>query len=254
MLDVTVITASLNSSRTIAATIQSVCEQTCAPRHIFVDGGSVDSTLELIQQHQRPGSRLIAGKDDGIYDALNKGILEAGDGVIGILHADDMFADEHVIDKVREAFDDPQIDAIYGDLDYVDRADTGKVIRRWRAGEFQSRSFYHGWMPPHPSFFVRRECYEKYGLYRLDLGTAADYELMLRFLLVHNVRVKYIPRVLVKMRAGGASNASFGARLKANRMDRKAWQVNGLQPYPWTLLAKPLRKLSQWQLPGGLRT
>lgn len=101
-------------------------------------------------------------------------------------------------------------------------------------------------MPPHPTFFVRRECFEKHGLYRLDMGTAADYELMLRFMLVGGIRVKYIPRVLVKMRVGGASNASLRARWRANRMDHKAWEVNGLKPFPWTLVAKPLRKVGQW--------
>jgi glycosyltransferase len=155
-------------------------------------------------------------------------------------------ADEGVLQAVIDAFSDAEVDAVYGDLVYIDRINTSGIVRQWRAGEFSRRKMYNGWMPPHPTFFVRREYFEKYGLYRLDLGTAADYELMLRFLLVHKVRVKYIPRVLVNMRAGGASNVSLRARWDANRMDRKAWQVNGLKPYPWTLWAKPMRKLGQW--------
>jgi glycosyltransferase len=138
------------------------------------------------------------------------------------------------------------VDACYGDLCYVDRADPSRVVRYWRAGEFGPRRFANGWMPPHPTFFVRRSMYEQHGLYREDLGTAADYEMMLRLLVKHRVRVAYIPRVLVHMRSGGASNASLAARLRANRMDRAAWRVNGLRPYPWTTLAKPLRKVGQW--------
>jgi glycosyltransferase involved in cell wall biosynthesis len=248
--DITIVTSSFNAADTLAECIRSVSKQSRIVRHVLVDGGSTDSTESIIQSNLVGLTTVIKEPDRGTYDALNKGILVAADGIVGILHADDLFADEEVIETVAEAFKDSQIDAVYGDLDYVDKTNAGKIVRRWRAGEYRSQSFYHGWMPPHPTFFVRRECFEKYGLYRLDLGTAADYELMLRFLLVHKIRVKYIPRVLVKMRVGGASNSSISARLKANRMDRKAWQVNGLKPYPWTLLAKPLRKLGQWRFPG----
>jgi glycosyltransferase len=244
--EITIVTATFNAADTLAESIRSVAEQSRTVRHVLVDGGSTDSTGAIIESNIDRFGRVIREPDNGIYDALNKGILHAGDGVIGILHADDMFADESTIETVLEAFKSPGVEAVYGDLDYVNRTNTGKIVRRWRAGEFRAQSFYQGWMPPHPTFFVRRECYEKYGLYRLDLGTAADYELMLRFLLVHNIRVKYIPRVLVKMRVGGVSNSSIRAHLRANRMDRKAWQVNGLRPYPWTLFAKPLRKLGQW--------
>lgn len=244
--ELSVITASLNSSQTIEDTIKSVSTQTCLPKHIVVDGGSADSTREIIAKYAQHFSRSISEKDEGIYDALNKGILEASEGIVGILHADDMFADENVVEAVLEAFASSPVDAVYGDLVFVDRVDPEKIIRLWRAGEFKPRNFYHGWMPPHPTFFVRRQCYEKFGLYRLDLGTAADYELMLRFLVVNRIRVQYIPRVLVKMRVGGISNSSLGARVRANRMDRKAWKVNGLKPHPWTLIAKPLRKAGQW--------
>jgi glycosyltransferase len=126
------------------------------------------------------------------------------------------------------------------------RGDSFKIVRYWQSGPYNPKKFYHGWMPPHPTFFVRRSVYEKYGLFNIDLGTAADYELMLRFLLKHRTRCTYIPEVLVCMRVGGASNRSLAARLKANRMDRKAWEVNGLRPYPWTIAMKPLRKIPQW--------
>ena len=121
-----------------------------------------------------------------------------------------------------------------------------RVVRYWRSGEFDARKFYWGWMPPHPTFFVRRSVYERYGYFNPEMGTAADYELMLRFLVKHGVSSEYLPEIIVKMRSGGASNVTLGSRLRANRMDRKAWEVNGLKPYPWTLMMKPLRKVGQW--------
>lgn len=127
-----------------------------------------------------------------------------------------------------------------------DRPSPFTVTRYWKSGPYTPRSFYRGWMPPHPTFFVRRSVYERYGNFRLDMGSAADYELMLRLLLKHGVRAAYIPEVLVKMRVGGASNHSLAARLAANRMDRRAWEVNGLKPYPWTFMMKPLRKVGQY--------
>ena len=121
-----------------------------------------------------------------------------------------------------------------------------RIVRYWKSGDYNPQKFYHGWMPPHPTFFVRRAIYEKYGLFNLELSSAADYELMLRFLLKHKITTTYIPEVLVKMRTGGMSNASLKNRFRANRMDRKAWEVNGLKPYPWTLWMKPLRKVGQF--------
>jgi glycosyltransferase len=128
----------------------------------------------------------------------------------------------------------------------VDRKDPSRIIRYWKSGDYNPRKFYWGWMPPHPTFFVRRWVYDKYGYFNLELGSAADYELMLRFLLKYGITTKYIPEVLIKMRVGGISNATVKNRIAANRMDRKAWEVNDLNPYPWTVLLKPLRKLPQW--------
>ena len=147
---------------------------------------------------------------------------------------------------VVKAFSDPEVQACYGDLVYVKRDDISKTVRYWKSGEFKPEKFYHGWMPPHPTFFVRRSVYEQCGLFNLELGSAADYEMMLRLLFKQRIKAVYIPEVLVHMRSGGVSNASVGNRLQANRMDRKAWTVNGLRPYPWTLWAKPIRKLRQW--------
>jgi len=193
--------------------------------------------------------------------------MATGD-VVGILHADDFFANAEVLSRVAQLFESPDVEACYGDLLYVgsdvlpvtrdseDRAQPPvachpsslHVKRYWRSGRFNPRKFYWGWMPPHPTFFVRKPVYEKYGLFNLDLGTAADYELMLRFLLNYQISCSYIPSVLTCMRTGGVSNASLGNRLRANRMDRQAWQVNGLKPYPWTIPLKPIRKIPQYFL------
>jgi glycosyltransferase len=214
--------------------------------HIIVDGCSSDGSLEIISKYRHQISRLISEPDKGIYDAMNKGIAQAKGDVIGILNADDLYANNQVLAIVSEIFSNEYIDSCYGDLLYVDASDTGLITRYWQAGDYHVRKFYWGWMPPHPTFFVRRKIYKKYGGFNLELGTAADYELMLRFLVRYKIRTHYIPEILVKMRSGGVSNRSFKDRLSANYHDRLAWKVNGLQPYPWTLLFKPLSKVNQW--------
>jgi glycosyltransferase len=151
-----------------------------------------------------------------------------------------------VLTKVAAAFNDPALEAVYGDLQYVKADNTDVVTRTWKSGMFKKKSLYYGWMPPHPTFFVRRHVYEKCGLFNTTLRSAADYELMLRVLLKFNTRVQYIPEVLVKMRAGGMSNASLKNRLRANKEDAMAWKLNGLKPYFFTMWFKPLRKVLQF--------
>lgn len=177
---------------------------------------------------------------------MNKGVNASVGEIIGVLNSDDFYAANDVLRTVSEAFEDTNCDACYGDLVYVAQDNVDSVTRRWVAGAFDRRKFYSGWMPPHPTFFVRRQIYEKYGLFNLELGTAAYYEVMLRFLLKYEVNATYIPKTLVRMRTGGVSNASLTNRLRANRMDREAWRINGLSPHFWTLYAKPLRKIGQW--------
>ena len=179
---------------------------------------------------------------------MNKGVGLANGSIVGILNADDRFADEQVLQDVSQVFQDPDVAACYGDLEYVSADPGSRVIRRWISGDFAQKRFLNGWMPPHPTLFVRKSVYEKYGLFREDLGTSADYEFMLRLFVKNRLEAHYIPRVLVRMRAGGASNHSLAARWRANRNDALAWKANELKPKPWTLLAKPLRKLPQWWL------
>ena len=244
---ITLITVSYNSDTTIEDTIKSVASQSYRNiEYIVVDGLSADNTLAILKSYPEVINTVISEKDSGIYDAMNKGINLATGDIVGVLNADDFYTNNDVLQKVAAVFEDPSIDCCYGDLDYVDSVDINRVVRHWHSGEYKSKYFYRGWMPPHPTFFVRRSLYERFESFRLDMGTSADYELMLRFLLKNCARVAYIPDVLVKMRTGGASNATLKKRLQANRMDRKAWHVNGLKPYPWTLVLKPLSKLTQY--------
>lgn len=214
--------------------------------YIVIDGGSEDQTLMVVERHRQDIDQIITEPDNGIYDAMNKGIALATGEVIGILNGDDVYAESETLAQIAAVFEDETVQSCYGDLVYLDPADKGRVTRFWKAGAFARHKLYYGWMPPHPTFFVRRSCYSAYGLYRADLGSSADYELMLRYLLNHQMIPVYLPRVLVRMRAGGVSNASLRKRLKAHLMDWRAWRVNNLRPYPWTLPLKPLRKLPQW--------
>jgi glycosyltransferase involved in cell wall biosynthesis len=246
VMTISIITATYNSSSTVKDTLGSVKNQTYREvEHLIIDGLSKDHTLDIVKAYPHV-AKVVSEKDKGIYDAMNKGIRHATGDVIGILNSDDFYASPEVLARVAKAFEDPSVDAVYGDLVYVHHEDTSRIVRRWKSGNYTPRSFYFGWMPPHPTFFVRRKVYEEAGTFNLSLRSAADYEIMLRFLLKHQYRAAYIPEVLVKMRIGGMSNASLKNRLRANREDRKAWEINGLKPYFFTLYLKPLRKLNQW--------
>lgn len=241
-ISISIITPTLNASGTIRDCLNSVRNQSYQPvEHIIIDGGSTDGTLEYTS-----GLQILSEPDDGMYDGMNKGIKLATGDIIGIINADDYYAHNKVLDKVARIFQDPKVDSCYGDLVYVDPKNTNRIVRYWKAGKFTEKSFYRGWMPPHPAFFARKSLYDKYGGFRLDISTSADYELMLRFFLKHGINSTYIPEVLVHMRGGGVSDFSLKSRIAANRMDRAAWTVNDLKPYPWTLPMKPLSKIGQW--------
>lgn len=245
-MKISIITATYNSAATVRDTLECIRRQSHADiEHIIVDGRSSDKTLEIVSSYPHV-AKIISEKDKGIYDAMNKGIGMATGEIIGILNSDDMYTDETVLSDVEGSFSGPEVKAAYADLQYVHPADPNKVIRTWKAGAFHKRNFYYGWMPPHPTFFVRKEVYEQAGVFDINLRSAADYELMLRILLKHGIPASYIPRVIVRMRAGGMSNASFWNRIRANKEDRMAWKLNDLEPYFFTLYMKPLRKIPQF--------
>ena len=213
--------------------------------HIIVDGLSSDNTIEIVSQFPHVAT-CISEKDEGIYFAMNKGIEMATGDVIGILNADDVYAHNDVLSNVMALFENPSTDAVYGDLDFVDSNDISKVKRSWRSGAFKKNSFYEGWMPPHPTFFVRKNLYLNFGYFNTSLTSSADYELMLRLLEKNKITPTYLKDILVKMRYGGKSTASMKNRLVANYEDRMAWRLNGLKPHFFTLILKPLKKIKQF--------
>lgn len=246
-MKISIITVCYNSAATIEDTIHSISKQTYPNiEYIVVDGLSKDNTVEIIQKNEGVISKWISEKDNGIYDAMNKGIAMATGDVVGILNADDVYADNNVLDDVMNAFNDETISGVYGDLKYVQQNDLSKVIRFWKSGTYRPGKFLEGWMPPHPTFYVRKKVYDDYGVFRTDMPSASDYEFMLRVIHVKNIKLAYIPKVFVLMREGGLSNRSLQHRLNANRDDRRAWTVNGVQPKFYTLLMKPLSKILQF--------
>lgn len=246
-MKLSLITTTFNSANTLLDTIQSVRSQGINElEYIIVDGGSTDGTLELIQNNRDVISKFISEPDNGIYDAINKGIAIATGEVVGLIHSDDFFASNQVLGKVIEAFSDQDVDALYGDLQYVDRTDSTKVVRNWKSKPYSDGLFEQGWMPAHPTFYLRRQYFKQFGVYDTDFYTSADYELMLRMLRKHKLRSKYLPITMVKMRVGGQSNVSLKNRWIANQEDVRAWEKNGLQIKPLTRWLKPLSKISQF--------
>jgi len=246
-MKVSVVTAAYNRVNSIESTIESVAIQDDRTlEYVTIDGMSSDGTDQIIQRHHSVIDTSVREPDDGIYDALNKGIKASTGDVVGFLHADDMFACEDAVSKIRKVFEQQDVDAVYGDLCYVKSDNPNSVVRYWKSGNYRVQNFRRGWMPPHPTVYVKREVYEEFGSYRTDFGSAADYECIVRLMVKHQIRVQYIPQVLVKMRVGGESNASLSNRILANKSDRLAWTSNGLKPPFGLRFTKPLLKLNQY--------
>lgn len=247
ILKVSIITVVLNGKDTIGHTIESVLSQTYKGiEYILIDGGSTDGTVDIIKKHEDKIAYWISEPDRGIYDAMNKGINVATGEIVGILNSDDMYAETSVIEDVVNLVSKEKVDTCYGDLVYVDKDDTNKIIRHWKSGVYRKDMFKKGWMPPHPAFFVSRELYRKYGAFNTDFQIASDYELMLRFLYKFGCSTAYIPKILVKMRTGGNSRPSLTNTIKSNIECYRAWKVNGLNPNPITFILKPISKIVQY--------
>ncbi len=247
-MKISIITITYNSENTVEDTIKSVVSQDFPDKeYIIVDGLSKDKTLGIVNNYSKYIDKVVSEKDKGLYDALNKGIKLATGDVIGMLHSDDIYASNQIISKVAQQFAmDTSIEALYADLVFVDRNDTNKVLRTWKAGAYKEDAFKKGWMPPHPTFFVKKSVYDRFGGFNLDLKLSADYELMLRFIHKHHIKVAYLPETIVKMRMGGVSNTSFFVKLKANMEDKMAWRINELKPGLMTTFRKPMKKLKQY--------
>lgn len=246
-MKVSIITIAFNSAETIEDTIQSVIAQDYNNiEYIIIDGGSNDDTLNIIEKYKDWIHKVISEPDKGIYDAMNKGVNNASGDLIGILNSDDFYAHSDVISKVVSKITEANTDSIYADLVYVDRNNTNEVTRKWISGSYEDGMFLKGWMPPHPTFFLKKICYDKYGTYTLKLKSAADYELMLRMLHKHKISTTYLPQIITKMRVGGESNVSIKNRIRANKEDAEAWRMNGLKPGAFTRFKKPLSKVKQF--------
>ena len=244
-MKISIITAVYNRETTVAQAIKSVATQTYPQvEHLIVDGASSDGTMREVQKLAHPKMRMISEPDSGIYDALNKGVRNATGDVVGLMHSDDFFAHDKVLETVVDAFTRTGADAVYGDLDYVAADDTARVIRHWKSKDFAPRILAQGWMPPHPTLFVRRDAMMRLGLYNTDYRIAADYEAILRWFGKGKLKPAYVPEVLVKMRVGGESNRSFERILRKSREDYRALRVNCIGGIG-ALARKNLSKLPQ---------
>ncbi len=246
-MKISIITVVYNSANTISDCIRSVVAQTYQNiEYIVIDGHSTDGTQEVIESFGSSVHIYKSEPDKGIYDAMNKGIELATGDLIGTLNADDFYSDSSIIEKVARNLQHNKVDGLYGDLIFVNPDNLNKAVRTWRSGQYSKHSFLFGWMPPHPTFFLKKTFYEQFGKFRLDMGSAADYELMLRMVYKNKARLNYLPEILVVMRTGGVSTSSLKNRLNANKKDRRAWKVNGLKPYFFSVWLKPLRKIFQF--------
>lgn len=247
---ISIITVSYNSENTIEDTIKSVVNQTYSNiEYIIVDGKSKDNTMKIVNSYNDKIAKIISEKDDGIFDAFNKGVKMATGDIVGILNSDDFYTDENVIKEIANCFVETGTDSVYGDLIYVDPDDTSKIIRYWKSKKYSRTLFENGWMPPHPTFFCKRSLYEKFGDFNTWMKISNDYEIVLRFLYKHQATSHYIQRVLIKMRAGGNSNGSLKKRYIANQEDRQSWKINGLRMPVFSMYMKPLQKLPQFIIP-----
>ena len=239
---ISVITAVVNNRAHIAEALESVLAQDHPDVELIViDGNSRDGTLEVLQAYAGSINVLVSEPDRGIYDALNKGIARASGEVVGFLHSDDLFADAAVLSRVAAAFADPAVSAVYGDLQYVRKDDTRRVVRHWKSAPFRTRLLARGWMPPHPSLYVRREWYERIGGFDTRYRIAADYFSILQLFSQPGFKAVYLPQVLVKMRVGGASNRSLANIVRKSREDLDALRrsgVGGVGALAWKNLGK----------------
>jgi glycosyltransferase involved in cell wall biosynthesis len=228
-MKVSIITITYNSAKTLSTTLESVKSQDYPDiEHIIVDGLSTDDTMQIVGQFPHV-SKVVSEKDQGLYDALNKGILMATGDIVGLLHSDDFLASNTTISQIVEAFNNNDTESVIADIAFVRPSDLKRVVRHYSSKHWNPSKFVKGFMPPHPSFYCKREVYEQYGLYKTDYKIAADYELLIRFFWKHKVSYLIMPFTVAYMRTGGASNASLKNRLLLNQETVRACRENGLK-------------------------
>ena len=228
-MKISIITATYNSGATLRDTLESILIQSYPDYEILIiDGGSKDNTKEIVDEYvPKFQGRLkwSTGKDKGLYDAMNKGINRASGDIIGILNSDDFYADSNILGTIANGCEN--VEAVYGDLDFVDEKNTDKVVRQWRGSQHTAGAFLKGWHPAHPTFYARRECYERLGGFDISFDVSADFELMLRFIEKGQLSNRYIPKTFVKMRMGGESTGSVGKIIQGNKNVLRAFRKNG---------------------------
>jgi len=244
-MKISIVTACFNSVDTIEDTIKSVLSQNYNNiEYVIVDGGSTDSTLDIINRYKNNIIRVISEPDTGIYNAMNKGIKLSSGKIVATLNSDDLYADENIVTEIVEFIHKNHLDAAYGDLIYINPENNNRTKRIWKPGPYKKGAFYRGWVPPHPTFFCRKHIFEKYGYFNEKFKIAADFELMLRFIEKHQIKVGYLPKVIVKMRTGGKANVLRGI-IRGNWEIIRSFRLNGLRLSPWLFVLKPITKMSQ---------
>ncbi len=244
-MKVSIVTVCLNSAKTIEDTINSILSQDYKDiEYIVVDGGSTDGTLDILAKYRSRIQKCISEPDNGIYAAMNKGIRLSTGEIIAVLNSNDVYANKTILADMVEFIQRNDLDAAYGDLVYVDHNNTDRVTRFWKTGNYRTGAFRYGWVIPHPTFFCRKRFFEELGCFDEEFQIAADFELMLRFVERHQIRVGYMPRTIVRMRTGGRANALRGI-IRGNWEIIRSFRLNNLRLSPWFLVVKPTIKISQ---------
>ncbi len=249
-MKVSIITATFNSQSTLQDTISSVLQQTHPNiEYIIIDGSSTDKTADIVRSYGNAVTFFISEPDKGLYDAINKGILLATGDIVGILNSDDFFASPHIISTIVNAFEQNNIDAVYADVAYVKADDTGKVVRWYSSKNFNVYKLARGYMPAHPSFYIKRELYTRFGLYKTNYKIAADFEMMIRLFYTHKIRYQYLPLLFVYMRMGGVSNKNLHNIYLLNKETLRACRENNIRTSMVLLALKYFTKIFEYFLP-----
>jgi glycosyltransferase len=245
-MKISIITVVFNNKNKISIAIDSVVKQTNADiEYIVVDGGSSDDTPAVVNSYGTKVSKFICEPDKGIYDAINKGILISTGEVVGLLHSDDIFGNEQIVSMITEVFDNTGADGVYGDLLYVNKENLNKVIRHWKSGPFKTSMLKRGWMPPHPTLFLKRKIFDNYGLYDTGFKISSDYDFMLRIMSRPELKFEYLPQIITRMRVGGASNRSLKNIIRKSKEDLQALRKNNAGGWS-VLLMKNFSKIGQF--------